>query len=174
MRYFVLAAMLAIAAPVYAQEQPDDYRADIIMSLEDARNKIVGLAETLSDEQLAWRPAEGVRSAREAMVHVAGANYFFGTMLGTETPEGINPAEFEQTITETDAVVETVNASFDHITGVIAGLTEAQLQESIEWFGGQERTRQFLVIVLPTHAHEHVGQLIAYARTNGVVPPWSE
>ena len=40
-------------------------------------------------------------------------------------------------------------------------------------FGNATTHRGVLVTVL-SHLHEHLGQSVAYARMNGVVPPWSQ
>jgi uncharacterized damage-inducible protein DinB len=52
-------------------------------------------------------------------------------------------------------------------------MTAADLDATVELFG-QERTKAQVVYLLGTHYHEHLGQSIAYARSIGVVPPWSK
>lgn len=173
MRATLLIAFFMIAPVVAAQEGPAGLQGDVLMSMEDARDKVLALVDAIPDDKLSWRPGEGVRSISEVMAHIAGGNYFFGTMLGAEMPEGVDPRGFEQSLTGKDELREAVNESFDHIASVIEDLSDESLEEQVQWFGGQERHRRFVLHFVSVHTHEHLGQLIAYARTNGVVPPWS-
>ena len=173
MTFLSVAMIIAFTAPAAAQTDWSVMRADLVASLQDAHQKISGLAESMPEEKYAWRPAEDVRSVREALLHVAAANYFFGNMVGTPVPEGINPRELEQTVTGRDATLDQVNHSFEHIISAVEEMDENQAGMMVDWFGDQQRPVHAILMSLSSHAHEHLGQLIAYARMNGVVPPWS-
>lgn len=136
-------------------------------------NKLVDLAEAFSDDGMSWRPAEGIRSVREAILHVAGGNYFFSGMLGAERPEGINPREFEKTVKTKAEAVKTLKQSIAFVKKAVRGLDEESLNEKIKMFGN-EVPRMQAVMTLGGHNYEHLGQLIGYARSSGVVPPWSQ
>ncbi|HSL81237.1 MAG TPA: DinB family protein [Thermoanaerobaculia bacterium] len=114
---------------------------------------------------------EGVRSVSEAFMHVAGANYFLTTTFGGEMPEGIGP-DLEQRVTSKDEAVRVLRESVAHVEEVLAGVDESDLPETRQLFGRELTGYQVLLIILG-HGHEHLGQAIAYARANGVVPPWS-
>jgi uncharacterized damage-inducible protein DinB len=170
----LLALLLLLATPALAQDHAEGVISDVASSMEMVRGRILALAEAMPDDKLSWRPAEGVRSVSEAMVHVAAANYFFASLMGKEMPEGIDPRGMEQSITDKAGIIAAVNASFDYMAGLLDGLEADDLSAPARWFDGSEKPTRFLLHFTSTHAHEHLGQLIAYARTNGVVPPWSE
>ncbi len=78
-------------------------------------DKLISLAEAFSDEGMNWRPAEGIRSVRESILHVAAANYFIGSRLGAEMPSGLNPGEFVSTITSKEDTIKTLKDSIAFI-----------------------------------------------------------
>jgi len=143
-----------------------------IKSLESAAGKIADLTAAFPAAKLDWSPSEGVRGVRGVIAHVAGANYFIGGMIGKAAPEGFNA---DAAVAGADAakLVEIYNASVAHAKAAIAGLSEEAANEEITYFGMTNK-RAVLVQLLADHNHEHLGQLIAYARSNGVVPPWSQ
>jgi uncharacterized damage-inducible protein DinB len=180
MRYPVLLAVLAgtlYAAP--AQAQNAAWAADVIKSTTEAEEKFVGLANALSDKY-SWRPGEGVRSVQEVLLHVAADNYFIPAAMGVPAPAvtRITSTDFaamqafeKQALTK-DATIAAVKTSFEHLRKALAGIPEARMNESIKVFGMDFTVRQFMLLTT-THMHEHLGQMIAYARTNNIKPPWS-
>ena len=160
-----LAALPAVAAAGTLQ-------TDIVNELTAVEKKIVSLAEALPADKFAWRPADGVRSVSEVYMHVVGANYMLPTMLGAKMPAGIT-RDMEKTVTEKAKVIEALKNSFEHARKAVAAVPDADLEKQVKFFGRDKAEREVLMI-LATHAHEHLGQSIAYARMNGVAPPWSE
>jgi len=156
-------------------------RADVIWQLTDAEKKLVALAEATPQEKYGWRPGPGVRSVSEVYMHIAGGNYFIPTFLGVKMPENISrdmeliggEMKFGKTVTEKAKVVEALKQSFDHARKAVEATPDSDLDKKVKVFG-QEPSERMMLIGLVIHAHEHLGQSIAYARTNGVVPPWSE
>ena len=153
-------------------------RAEVARTIEIAGEKMVALAEAMPQEAYAWRPAEGVRSVSEVYMHVAGTNYWFPTLVGGMPPEssGVTAAyntvpPMEQ-VTDKAAVVATLSASFEYLVDFVANAPADRLDEAIDMFGSATTVRGVLVETT-IHLHEHLGQSIAYARTNGVTPPWS-
>lgn len=136
-------------------------------------DKAIQLAEAIPEDQYDWRPAEGVRSVREVVLHVAGSSYFFGSMLGAEMPENIDPRNFEQSGMNKEEAIAALEKSITHMQKFLETLNEEQLQTKIDFFGNEVTKRQAMMI-MGGHASEHLGQLIAYARMNGVTPPWSQ
>jgi uncharacterized damage-inducible protein DinB len=182
----VLALTLALALPLLAQDKKMEpkkaeakpaaaaasgAKADVLASLEDARKKLVSLAEAMPADKYTWHP-EGARTVGEVFAHVAGANYFIPTLVGVKMPAGVDPRTFDKDSGDKAKTVETLKKSFDHARSAIEGLPEGEMNKTVKIFDHDGTYREVVLIVL-THAHEHLGQAIAYARVNGVVPPWS-
>jgi uncharacterized damage-inducible protein DinB len=163
------AAAEEAAAGAEATAAPD-LRADLLWSLDDARDKLVALAQAIPAEKYGWRPSEEVRTVSEVFMHVAGANYFLPRLAGVAPPEGVS-RDMEK---ETDKakVVAALEQSFAHAHQAIAELPEADFDKAVS-FGGHPSTVRRVLLLVVTHGHEHLGQAIAYARSIGVVPPWS-
>jgi uncharacterized damage-inducible protein DinB len=147
-------------------------RSDVLWQLTDVEKKLVSLAEAIPQDKYGWRPGPGIRSISEVYMHVAGGNYFLTTFLGAKMPEGFS-RDMEKTVTEKGRVVEALKKSFDHARKAVEATPDSDLDKKVKFFG-QEPSERMMMIVLVSHGHEHLGQSIAYARTNGVAPPWSE
>jgi uncharacterized damage-inducible protein DinB len=148
-------------------------RDSILFQISQAQDKLVALAEAMPADKYAWKPASGVRSAGEVFNHVASANYFFPTFWGGKVPAGVNPQTLEKEMSGDKAkTVDTLKKSFDSIRQQIQAVSEGDLSRKIKIFGHDATVRDAMMI-LASHAHEHLGQSIAYARSNGVTPPWS-
>ena len=145
-------------------------RAELLTSLDDAAKKVVELAEAMPPEKLAWRPGEGVRSTSEVFMHIAGGNYFLPTFIGVQAPAGLT-RDMEK---ETDKakILDALRKSYEHARQAINGVPDAELDKKIKLFG-REATQREALLLMVNHSHEHLGQAIAYARMNGVVPPWT-
>ena len=147
-------------------------RGEIVRQIEDAEKKLLALAEAVPAEKFAWRPAEGVRSVGEVFAHVSGGNYFLPTFWGAKMPEGLDPRSFEKAGSDKAKTVDTLKKSFAHVKQTIAAVPDSDLDRTVKFFG-QEGSVRTVMLILATHGHEHLGQSIAYARMNGVAPPWS-
>lgn len=138
-----------------------------------AADKAASLAEAIPAEKYDWRPAEGVRSIKDVVLHIAGANYYFASLLGTPIPEGVDARNLEKTVDNKEKAVATLKESTAHVQAAIANMQEAAHAEEVDFFGRNMTRRQVLFIV-GDHTAEHLGQLIAYARMNDITPPWSQ
>jgi uncharacterized damage-inducible protein DinB len=163
---------LVATAPVAAQAAAaplKGVRGDMLAQLDDAAGKLEQLAGAIPADKLSWRPAAGVRSVGEVIMHVTGGNYFLPTFAGVkapaDAPQGENAADRA-------TAIAALKRSFDHVRAAIRNTTDADLDKPTTMFG-QQTTYRNVYMTTVTHAHEHLGQLIAYARTNGVTPPWS-
>ena len=166
-----------------AQEMGTDAQAmvDHLLTQTDAvRDKLVGLAQAIPEEDYAWRPMEGVRSVAEVFQHVAADNYLLPAIAGVPAPEssGIVLEDYatvqayeNRTATKEEIVAE-LEASFEHLAAA-AAQTRGDLDAEFQAFGS-DFTGGSLWTLAVTHLHEHLGQAIAYARSNEVVPPWSQ
>ncbi len=138
-----------------------------------ASEKTIDLAKAFSEEQFDWRPAEGIRSVRESILHIASGNYGIGRRLGLDLPEGIKPRELEDTIHGKDATIAAFEKSIRFALKAANQVEEAELGEMVNFFGNQ-MPKMAAIMILNDHTSEHLGQLIAYARSNEVIPPWSQ
>jgi uncharacterized damage-inducible protein DinB len=176
---YVVLSVLAlgiVTVPAFAGEAEGEltgYLGSFKADYEGASGKIVQLAEAIPADKYGWAPAEGVRTVSQAIVHVAAANYFLAQAAGVAMPEGANMMEAEKNVTAKEDVIKLFKESVDQVYKAAQGKAGADLDEMVEMFGQKMPMRQVFLII-SGHAHEHLGQLIAYARSNGVVPPWSQ
>lgn len=147
-------------------------RADIVKSIDDAQKKLVALAEAMPADKYGWRPGEGVRSVGEVFAHVSGTNYFLPALWGGKVPDGVDPRGFEKEAGDKAKTIGNLKKSFESVRQVIDAVPDSDLDRVIPIFDHQGAVREAMLAVA-THAHEHLGQSIAYARMNGVTPPWS-
>lgn len=171
LRTIPLSALLSLG--LCAQSNPAAiFKASFLAQLDDTEKKIESLAEAMPQEKYSWRPEEGVRSVSEVYVHIAGANYLFLRFLGAKAPEGIDP-QMEKTVTAKPKVIDTLKASFAFARETVNGLSDADLLKEGKFFG-RTMSYEAILFIMANHMHEHLGQSIAYARTNHVTPPWSK
>jgi uncharacterized damage-inducible protein DinB len=169
---FCLLALFA-APPALAQDAPSSIKAEILFWIADAEKKLGALAEATPGDKYGWRPADGVRSAGEVFMHVAAANYGLPTFWGVAAPEGFAFPTYEKSLTAKADIQRALADSFAHMKKSLEAADDAALAKQIEIFGMKSSVRGAYLLLL-SHAHEHLGQAIAYARSNGVVPPWSK
>jgi hypothetical protein len=173
-RLAAVALALALAAPLQAQGLMGDMHRD----LNEVQKKFIDLATAIPESAYGWKP-DSARSIREVLLHVSSDNYLLPIFLGAPAPAAtgitsdFNTAlTFEKRkLTKAETIAE-LNASFGHLHRNI-GADDSKLGDPVKLFG-QDFTRQRAVILTVTHLHEHLGQLIAYARANKVTPPWSK
>ena len=181
-----LPVLLALAAPLAADHHeqpaaapaatapaapPAGFQADLLKDYGGATRRLLQLAEAMPADKLGWRPAEGVRSFSQVLMHVAAGNYLATQSLGGTLPAGVDPMKLEA-ITDREQVLATLRSSIETFQAAATAVDADTLDEVVELFGGKMGKRR-LMLLMQGHAHEHTGQAIAYARMNGVVPPWS-
>lgn len=136
-----------------------------------AARQILQLAEAMPEDKYSWRPAPGVRSVSEVYVHIALANLFLLGRAGVKPAVDLAsvPKDPEKTITSKADVIAWLKKSFD---AVRTGYESADRQQAVKLFN-RETTADGVFLRILVHNHEHMGQAVAYARLNGVAPPWS-
>ena len=168
-----LLLVLSFCLPLAAFSQPSVQQSTLgFISYNEGR--VIALAEKFTPEQFAWRPAEGVRSVSETLMHIAGVNYFFMSSAGLSVPPGLSPKTMEEDITDKAACLEALRASYANLKEGIGGITDAQLGDAVTLPFPGENTKMTIILLSLDHTSEHLGQLIAYARMNGITPPWNE
>jgi uncharacterized damage-inducible protein DinB len=149
-----------------------DMKAQALLDLQGVNKKCVDLAQVIPNEKLTWRPSADSRSFAEVFLHVAGERYGILSMMGATPPSGFKAKEFEKSTTERDRIVEDLNQSWDFASQTINGMTNADFAKLMPKLGPQANEGD-VIYILVADAHEHLGQLVAYARQNGIVPPWT-
>ncbi len=181
----VLAVALAVAIPLSASivaplQAQQGFMGTMHRDLNDVQKKLVDLANAIPESAYGWRPAAGVRSVGEVLQHIAADNYILPVYMGTPAPAATGiTADYGTAVTyETRRglskaqIIADLEASFGHLHRAINVNTDANITENINWFGTQATRLQGMTGTVG-HLHEHLGQLIAYARSNNVKPPWS-
>jgi uncharacterized damage-inducible protein DinB len=167
------AAQSAPAAQAKDTTPPSyDMKPQSLQDLDAMHQKFVDLATAVPADKYGWRPAEGVRSIGEVFLHIANANYNIPNLMGTPLPAGFDPKTFEKSTTDKAQIIEALNKSFASAHAAIEAMTNADFNKPLPKLGPDANYGD-VIYILVTHAHEHLGQSIAYARMNGVVPPWT-
>ena len=180
----VLACACSPAVRAAAQDKPADKavvaaptsgpRAEFLSELKGEEEKFLRLAGATPAEKYTWRPAPDVRSIAEVYLHVAAANYNLPHLIGTAPPEGFQAKGFDKSTTDKAKVIQIVQDSFTHMREAVIRMPDADLEKQLDWFGGSKNTERGILLFIMRHMGEHLGQSIAYARMNGIVPPWTE
>jgi uncharacterized damage-inducible protein DinB len=170
-------ASLRVAAQVnpYKEGTPGvtGYRAEVMAEVMVQEDKLTRLAEAIPAGKYTWRPADDTRSIAEVFLHISAANYNLYKLVGTPPPTSIDLKNLEKSTTDKAKIVATLKDSFAHAKQAIRSMSDADLEKSMDWFGGKNSERGVLLFIV-RHTAEHLGQLIAYTRSVGVVPPWTE
>lgn len=179
-RVFLVLVLPLAACAAEAQSDSAAITADLVQTVGMAESKVTGLAEAMPAELYGWRPAEGVRSVGDVFMHVAADNYYLPALLGVSPPADTGITDdyetvvaFEARALDKDAIIAELRRSFEFRQAAVSDLPAARLSERVDFFG-HDVSVQHLAVMSATHLHEHLGQAIAYARTNGIVPPWSQ
>ena len=163
-----------VTTDVTAQESATAEMASFIADLEVMREKFLALAEAFPEDTYTWRPMDGVRSVSEVLMLIAGEGYGFApTALGGTAAMSREESGALSTVTDKAQVIDHLTKGFAHAKMELEAIDPATLVGARTVFG-QERTTPDLVLFVAGDMHEHLGQLIAYARTNQIVPPWSQ
>jgi uncharacterized damage-inducible protein DinB len=176
-----LCSLAFVSARVAAQVNPykegtpgvTGYRAEVMAEVMIQEDKLTRLAQAIPAEKYTWRPADDTRSFAEVFLHISAANYNLYKLVGTPPPTGIDLKNLEKSTTDKAKIAGTLKDSFAHAKQAIRSMSDADLDKSMDWFGGKNTERGILLFIV-RHTAEHLGQLIAYARSIGIVPPWTE
>src|SRR5205807_1376102 len=175
-----LMALVLPATDLRAQVNPykdgtpgvSGYRSEVMAEVMVQEDKFTRLAEAIPAEKYTWRPAADVRSFAEVFLHVSAANYNLYEMVGTAPPSALDLKTLEKSTTDKTKIIAALRDSFAHAKQAIKSMPDADLEKSMDWFGGKNTERGALLFIV-RHGAEHLGQSIAYSRMAGVVPPWT-
>jgi uncharacterized damage-inducible protein DinB len=151
-----------------------DMKPQALQDLQDMHKKMVGLATSIPTEKYTWRPEPGVRSVSELLLHVSGANYGYPPLItGTAPAPGFKAEGFETSTTDKAKIIEQLNQSFTYAEAALQAMSNADFAKPEKKLGPDANDGDVIYLMI-VHNHEHLGQTIAYARLNGVTPPWTE
>ena len=169
----LLVTTLAVPRIARADDASAGLKGEVLTWMKDAQTKLEDLAAAMPESKYSWRPGKGVRSVGEVYMHVAAANYGIAHLAGVPAPEGFQgPDKFEKSLTKKADIVKALHDSFVHAETAWSNFSDADLEKPVDLFGSKTTVRGAYLLIL-SHAHEHLGQSIAYARTNNIVPPWT-
>jgi len=166
-RYGAYVLAIALMVPL-AQAQPAKFQAAFGEDAGTLSKKFAGLAQVMAGKY-EWKPGQGVRSVGDVFNLIVEENGLLADALTGKTNTGAAPAP----ITDPGKMQDALKASYANLQKAITGLSDNDLQTQVKLFG-EDMTKQDAVMLILEDQHEHLGQSIAYARTNGVVPPWSK
>ena len=168
-QFGVYALALALMVPLaQAQAQPAGMQAAWGKDAGTLSDKFTGLARVMLGKY-DWKPGQGVRSVADVFNLIVKENGLLAGVLSGTPNAGAPPAP----IADPEKVQEALKASYANLQKAIVGLSDNDLQTPVKLFG-RDMTKQSALMLVLFDQHEHLGQSIAYARTNGVVPPWSK
>lgn len=166
-----LAVAAALAAPS-ASAQETTIQTALASDVGTLSEKFVGLARVMAGKY-DWRPSQGVRSVGEVLNLILMENRMLaGLLTGTGAPGGGMGGRGNQ-VTDPAQMQEALRTSYEALKQAVAGLSDSELKASVKLFG-RDTTKQGAALMLLFDQHEHLGQSIAYARSNSIVPPWSK
>ena len=158
---------------------PAPAAADILLSFSDSEQKVLALAKAVPEEKYSWRPAPGVRTFGEVFVHIVSANQLL-MKLATSTPSADElkmafeeQSKLEKQTLSKERTIQLLTESFAAVRKSLESARPGNLAQSADFFG-TPTTRRGIFVNLDVHIGEHLGQAIAYARMNGITPPWSQ
>lgn len=161
--------------PASQEKTPPSYdmKAQAIVDLQGLQKKYTELAESIPADKYTWRPEPGARSVSELFLHVASANYGIPTMMtGTAPAPDFQREGFEKSTTDKAKIIEQLNKSFAYALATVQKMSNADFAKAEKKLGPDANDGD-VIYLLVTHNHEHLGQSIAYARMNGITPPWT-
>lgn len=135
--------------------------------------QLVALAEAIPAEKYTWRPGAGVRSTGEVFMHIATANFYLLSRTGPALPPDFDAARDDKTATDKAKVIDWLKRSLEAVRQAHSSVTPADLQKKVTVMN-RNATVDGMYLRILVHDNEHMGQLVAYARMNGIVPPWSK
>jgi DinB superfamily len=163
------------------------FRGEFLWELDIVTRQSVGLAQAFPAENYGWRPDPQARAVSEVFLHVAAGNFMLLDALGfpapadvyREVPSGGHECfvalirqsdEFMASLRDKDVIGHLLQRSFQALHDSIEQTSDSELDRGLHFFG-EDTTVRRVYLRLRAHAHEHMGQMIAYLRANGIAAP---
>src|ERR1700719_3681885 len=171
MKKLVLLLVLLNARSILAQTAPEGIWLGYDGEWQHVSSQLIALAEATPAEKFSWRPAPGVRSTSEVYMHIAGANFYLLSVTGPKMPADWKEG-MEKTVTSKAEVIDWLKRSLDAVKEAHLAERPKDLRRKVH-IADRDATVDGIYLRILLHANEHMGQLVAYARMTGVIPPWS-
>jgi uncharacterized damage-inducible protein DinB len=168
----LLLLALFFARTSFAQTAPEGIWQGYDGEWRHVTSQLVTLAEATPEDKFSWRPAPGVRSTSEVYMHIAEANFYLLSVTGPKMPADFKQG-MEKSVTSKEEVISWLKRSLEAVKQAHLAVTPKDLQRKVR-IADRDATVDGMYLRIIVHANEHMGQLIAYARTTGVTPPWSQ
>jgi uncharacterized damage-inducible protein DinB len=164
--------VLSSAPLLFGQKYPEGIWQGYDGEWKHVSQQLVELAEATPAEKFAWRPAPGVRSTSEVYMHIVLANFYLLSVTGPKMPADLKE-DAEKTLTSKPEVIAWLKRSLEAVKEAHLAETSKDLERRVH-IADRDATVDGMYLRIIVHANEHMGQLVAYARMTGVVPPWSK
>jgi len=164
--------LVILTAPLlFAQKAPEGIWEGYDGEWMHVSKQLIDLAEATPPEKFAWRPAAGVRSTSEVYMHIVDANFYLLSITGPKMPADLKEG-MDKTVTSKADVISWLKRSLDAVKQAHLAETPKDLERKVH-IADRDATVDGMYLRIIVHANEHMGQLVAYARMTGVVPPWA-
>jgi uncharacterized damage-inducible protein DinB len=160
------------AGQVHAQDAIDGQWEGWDAEWHHTSTQLIALAEAMPEKDFAWRPGPGVRSTSEVYMHIVDANFYLLSVTGIKPPADFKD-DLDKTVTSKAEVIALLKRSLEAVRQAHLKETPEHLERKLK-IQGRNSTVDWIYLRILIHGNEHMGQLVAYARMNGVVPPWSK
>jgi uncharacterized damage-inducible protein DinB len=171
MKNLLTLIILLLSTGAFCQGQ---FQKESSGSLSYVSGHVMQLAQAIPADKYTYTPQAGVRSVADVCTHIISANYFFASKLGAKIPDGVKMETLEKDLKTKDAITAELKKSYDLMISAIKNTNDAALANKVVFPFPGEFTNMTAILITLGHSNEHLGQLIAYARMNGITPPWSE
>jgi uncharacterized damage-inducible protein DinB len=168
----IVLGFLLFATALFAQRPPEGIWEGYDGEWAHVSQQLIALAEATPAEKFSWRPAKGVRSTSEVYMHIAIANFYLLSVTGPKMPQNLTDA-MEESVTSKPEVIDWLKRSLEAVRVAHLAVKPADLARKVH-IQDRDATVDGIYLRIIIHANEHMGQLVAYARMTGVVPPWSK
>jgi len=172
LKIFLLLTVLSACTLSRAQDRLDGLWEGYDGEWRHVSQQLIALAEATPADKFAWRPAPGVRSTSEVYMHIVEANFYLLSVTGPKMPPDL-PEDSAKKITSKAEVIAWLKRSLEAVNKAHLAETPKDLERKVS-IQGRNATVDGMYLRILVHANEHMGQLVAYARMTGVVPPWSK
>ncbi|HUF50813.1 MAG TPA: DinB family protein [Longimicrobiales bacterium] len=173
LRNALLTVLLAVGLPAaLGAQSPADAKQEFMTQFNTSMEKFIALAEAMPADKFTWSPGAGVMPVGHVYAHVARYNYGYPSQnMGVAAPAGIDLNNLEN-VRDKDSVLRMLRESRAYVQAAVNAMAPADLASMTRLYG-RDVPRWSVLLQLVSHMNEHLGQSIAYARMNGIVPPWS-
>jgi len=171
-KLLVLTIFLLCARSSLAQSAPEGIWQGYDGEWRHVSSQLIALAEATPEDKFSWRPAPGVRSTSEVYMHIVTANFYLLSVTGPKMPADFKEG-MDKTVTSKADVINWLKRSLDGVKESHLAQTSKGLQRTVH-IADRDVTVDGIYLRILVHANEHMGQLVAYARMTGVVPPWAK